>query len=476
MYKFYIGGVLLPVTPGAVTLKTNNKDETVDLINGGTYTVLNPPGLSEWEFEFRLPATQLPVAQYENGFKDPQYYINHLEGLKGNCEPFRFIIVRSSSRDKDNLNAYADTNVEVSLADLTITEDAEEYGFGKHGKITLKQYEHHETERYSISESGSGTTVTIDDSIPRYAIVKDGTYISREGDTLRSIAFDKLGDEKYAEALAAYQKPPLEFTLDPLPEFTILQIDTEAIKAKYEEITLSTGINAIWELTTYTDGVTSGVIDESAYELYKGMMESVCEVKYVKPSAWQRWKDAFMNRTDENLADYLTNPNKKYVAPLKDQPPLIHLGTYIEALIEYYGEAQLKDRDDELNQLVADRNEVSEELAKVTAAIADVNTQIEALDDAVVEEGDTTNDAVRDALLNTLPTLEAEEARLEKEKDDLLNRYAGLMVTPFNAIELTLSDAETKAFTEALNRVKADAVSASVLAGWVQEIGLLEDE
>ena len=84
MYKFYIDGLMLPIAPSSMTTKINDKDETVDLINGGTLSILNTPGLTTFEFEFLLPSYKLPVAKYESDFKEPDYYTRKLEQLK-NC-------------------------------------------------------------------------------------------------------------------------------------------------------------------------------------------------------------------------------------------------------------------------------------------------------------------------------------------------------------------------------------------------------
>ena len=35
MYELYIDGVLFPVTPGSLNIKTNNKNKTITLINEG---------------------------------------------------------------------------------------------------------------------------------------------------------------------------------------------------------------------------------------------------------------------------------------------------------------------------------------------------------------------------------------------------------------------------------------------------------
>lgn len=466
MYKFYIGGELLPVTPGAVTLKTNNKDETVDLINGGTYTILNPPGLSEWEFEFMLPSTKVPFAQYENGFKAPQYYVNHLEDLKTTNEPFRFIIVRNARRGVDNLNAYEDTNMEVSLGEFSVVEDVDEYGFGKHVKISLKQYKRYETERYSIS----GSETTIDDSIPRYAIVKDGTYISREGDTFLSIAFSQMRDEKYAEALAIYNE--LEFTLDPLPEFTILQIDVDEIKKIYEGNTVSPNDVDIWDPTTYINGIKDGTIGDSEYGLYITMTERVAEPSIVKRSIWdQLWggitsfnpftnagRNAFINSIAELFGS-------GYPAPFEDQPGLIQLGWMLEAMMSMYVTLQEEDHTQSLNGIEKDIETVQQQLESVENNITELNEQINSMD-------------ASDPALSSLLALQAryldDKTELQNELTDLLNRYNRMESLSSNGPEFVLDDNTMNNLTTALNNVKNNTVASTTLTTWCYEIGLLE--
>ena len=47
MYQFWLGGILLPVTPGDLTIKINDKDKTVSMINEGEVNILKSPGLSD---------------------------------------------------------------------------------------------------------------------------------------------------------------------------------------------------------------------------------------------------------------------------------------------------------------------------------------------------------------------------------------------------------------------------------------------
>lgn len=460
MYKFYLDEVLLPVTPGTLTMKVDNKDETIDLMNGGTYTVLNPPGLTQYEFEFLLPANQLPFAQYQGSFRDPQYYINQLEKLKVSCKPFRFIITRNVSRDINNLNAYEDTNLEVSLDECTITESAGEYGMGKSVKVTLRQYKSYSTNRVSIS----GTNITVDDGIPRYAIVKEGTYISREGDTLRSIAFDKLGDEKYAEALALVQNPPLEFTLDPLPEFTVLQIDVAAIKAKYDEITVDPSDVDIWEPTTYIEGVQNGAITSTEYNQFKSLIEPICKPKTIKAI-----KSGFkgLNRSLRGT------PTQE--APFDDQPPLIQFSYMIDGLLDAYVKAQSNTRSNEIKQMEDEYKSVQTQLASVREGIRGIENQIEEIEDSS-DMDETLKANILETYEEILTKLKADEKTLVKEITDLGARKASLLKLPLGNAELSVGESDLEAMRDVLDGAKSDVVAAATITTWVQEIGILEAE
>ena len=67
MYQFYMDDMLLPVTPGAMTLKVANQNKTVTLINEGEINILKLPGLSKISFNALLPNKDYPFAQTESG-------------------------------------------------------------------------------------------------------------------------------------------------------------------------------------------------------------------------------------------------------------------------------------------------------------------------------------------------------------------------------------------------------------------------
>ena len=65
MYSVFLNNILLPVTPGSITIDSDGKNEVVELIDGSEINVLKVPGLKTVNFEARLPQTVLPFAVYE---------------------------------------------------------------------------------------------------------------------------------------------------------------------------------------------------------------------------------------------------------------------------------------------------------------------------------------------------------------------------------------------------------------------------
>lgn len=179
MYLFYLDSVLMPITPGKLTMKIKNKNKTLDLISGGEINIPKSPGLTEISFELLLPSSEYSFAMYENGFKSPNYYLELLENLKRNRQAFPFTVIRSISaemllnysaglvnlpssvlrdydfnndgvinaadarillRSQSGLTLLSDTNMKCTVEDYTVTEDAEKYGRDINVSVNLKQY------------------------------------------------------------------------------------------------------------------------------------------------------------------------------------------------------------------------------------------------------------------------------------------------------------------------------------------------
>ena len=62
-YKLYMAGTLMPITPSKVTVKINNQNKTMTLINGEEINILKAAGLSDVSFELVLPPSVLSLQQ-----------------------------------------------------------------------------------------------------------------------------------------------------------------------------------------------------------------------------------------------------------------------------------------------------------------------------------------------------------------------------------------------------------------------------
>lgn len=200
MYNFFLDGVQLPVAPSNLSTRINNKNETITLMNEGEVNVLKKAGLTEIEFEVLLPNVNYPFAVYPNGFQPATHYLEKLEQLKLNQEPFPFIV----NRMKPNGNLLFDTNMQMSLEEYEIQEDAEENGFDVIVVVKLKQFRAYGNKKLNLNNNASnGSTTkkaTVEKVRPTTGKTKAKSVTVKQGDTLWAIAKKELGDgSKYTE-------------------------------------------------------------------------------------------------------------------------------------------------------------------------------------------------------------------------------------------------------------------------------------
>ena len=233
MYQFYMDGVLLPVTPSSFTIKAANQNKTVTLINEGEINILKLPGLSKISFSALLPNQPYSFAQYKDGFQNAHYYMDKLELLKTSCAPFRFMVIRTN----DSGTVLMDTfDMQVSLEEYQLDEDAEKYGTDMMAKIELKQYRPYGTKTISFGSAARSTAKTqilsrtatntvmamsVGTAAATVAAVikqkrdasgrpKETTYTVASGDNLWEIARVKLGDGARSSELYALNKEVIE--------------------------------------------------------------------------------------------------------------------------------------------------------------------------------------------------------------------------------------------------------------------------
>lgn len=194
MYSFYFDSVQLPIAPSKLSIKVRNQNKTINLINEGEVNILKKAGLTEVNFDARLPQVRYPFAIYPNGFRSAEFFLNRIESLKQNQEPFQFVVSRVAPSGK----LLFDTNMRVSIEDYEIKEDADE-GLDVIVSIKLKQYKDYGTKVPVIKSTPSKTTVSVEKQRPVTKTVPK-TYTVASGDSLWKICKKELGDgSKYNE-------------------------------------------------------------------------------------------------------------------------------------------------------------------------------------------------------------------------------------------------------------------------------------
>ena len=196
-YDFYLNKCLLPVAPPKLTVKINNANKTVTLINEGQINLLKKAELTDLEFECRIPQEPYPFAVYKSGFKGDDYFLDYFETLKMNQKPFQFIVCRTKPTGK----RLFDTNIKVSMEDYKITEDAKE-GFDLMVDIKLKQWRDYGTKTVNISFDMSRPKASVEpqrETGASPAPTEAQTYTVVKGDCLWNIAKKFYGNgSKYS--------------------------------------------------------------------------------------------------------------------------------------------------------------------------------------------------------------------------------------------------------------------------------------
>ena len=208
MYQFYMDDMLLPVTPGAMTLKVANQNKTVTLINEGEINILKLPGLSKISFNALLPNKEYPFAQYESGFQNAHYYMDKLELLKTKCLPFQFQVIRTDDRGEMLMDSL---DMQVSLEEYELEENAEEYEFDVMAKIELKQYKTYGTKTIEFKKTETTTEATVTEKRDTSTAPKTtGGYTVVSGDNLWDIARVKHGDGSRMNEIYELNKDTIE--------------------------------------------------------------------------------------------------------------------------------------------------------------------------------------------------------------------------------------------------------------------------
>ena len=189
MYSFFIDGMELPIAPQKLTVKIKGNNKTLTLINEGDITFLRAPGLTEITFDAVLP--MLGQYSFANGYRRPDSYLNKLESLMTDKEPFRFLVSRVAPSGR----LLYDTNMKVSLENYTVTEDATK-GPDVTVSITLKQYISYSTKTVTVVKPKPEKKPVVQQKKKREtsSAPKVKTYAVKSGDCLWNIAKKYYGN------------------------------------------------------------------------------------------------------------------------------------------------------------------------------------------------------------------------------------------------------------------------------------------
>lgn len=202
MYYMYLDTMQIGIPPASMKTKINNKNKTVDLLGKGEVNVIKNPGLTTISFKFLLPNSKYPFDQSILGIEKASSYLDNLEALKVNGQPFQFIMVRM----KDGGEMINITNIKVTLEDYTIEEDAKN-GYDMYANITMKKYVDWGAKRIEIKTDSDGKTTG---SVTKErSTIGHGTPIvaqAGKGQTLQQVLKQNLGNTNNLFAIAKLNK------------------------------------------------------------------------------------------------------------------------------------------------------------------------------------------------------------------------------------------------------------------------------
>ena len=198
MYRIYLKQdgkqILLPVTPSEIETKAGNRNKAVYILNFGEINLAKKPGLQEIRFTVLLPGRMYGFVQTEDGFHEPEYFLNCFKEYKAAAKAVQLILFR---RLADGTQLFCG-NMDVLLEDYTVTEKGGEQG-DFWVELHWKEWKAAKSIRYSV-KSQDGGNVLMEQGQERQAKTPAATYTVKKGDCLWNIAKKQLGDgTKYKE-------------------------------------------------------------------------------------------------------------------------------------------------------------------------------------------------------------------------------------------------------------------------------------
>ena len=188
----------MPEVPSAITIKTGNRNKTVELLNGDTINLLKSKGLQDISLTLAFPMLE--------GRRTAEYYIGLFDKFKRKRKPTQFILTRTTPDGKP----LEDTNIKVSIEDFSRNEDAAK-PFEVTYSVNLKEYTDYGTQTVTVKKvQKNGKTqkvASVKKEREKNNAPKAKKYTVKSGDTLWSISARFLGSgAKYMQIYEANRK------------------------------------------------------------------------------------------------------------------------------------------------------------------------------------------------------------------------------------------------------------------------------
>ena len=228
-YYFFLSALPIPITPGALSIKTPSQNKTINLINEGEINIIKEQGLREISFDFLLPQQHYPFINGAKAIENLAFtngldlgfikigrptagnylasiYIPILNELKKRKKPVQFIVARMSPDNKPLFY----TNIKCAIEEFSYEEDAEAHGLDVMCSITLKEYKVYGTKSFSLSFADEKTKkVVATVKKAREAKAPPKTYTTKTGDTPAVIAQKTTGSTNDAKLVMSAAKLPV---------------------------------------------------------------------------------------------------------------------------------------------------------------------------------------------------------------------------------------------------------------------------
>lgn len=151
MYYFFIGPVLLPVTPAALTVDIAGNNQVVTLLNDGEINILHDPQLKEAAFDVLLPTRpdKYPFAFYSLVGAEALAFTEYFKLLQRRKIPFPFIVAKMRP---GSLIPSGYEYMQAVIESYTQKEDAEN-GLDVIVSLRLREYREYSTIRVDATAS-----------------------------------------------------------------------------------------------------------------------------------------------------------------------------------------------------------------------------------------------------------------------------------------------------------------------------------